>query len=146
MFRLDKILSLEGVPETFVRPAGFDSLRFVTDNLAMAPWGWDVEVLLETTLDRVARHMPPGWAMLEEVAGGVVLRGQYDPLDWIAVQLLQFDCPLIVHKPVELVDTLRALAERATRLADRARGAGARGAGVGAAPDRIVTTADATHG
>lgn len=146
VFRLDKILSLDVVPETFVRPAGFDSLRFVTESLAMSPWGWEVEVLLETTLDRVERHMPPGWAMLEEVEGGVVLRGQYDPLDWIAVQLLHFDCPFIVHKPAELVDILRALAERATRLAERALGVGERGAGLGAAPDRTVTTADTRHG
>ena len=146
VFRLDKILSLEGVPEMFVRPAGFDSLRFVTDSLAMAPWGWDVEVLLETSLDRVEQQMPPGWALLEEVEGGVLLCGQYDPLDWIAVQLLHFNCPLIVHKPVALVDTLRALGERATRLAERGLGAGAHGAGVGATPDRNVTTADATHG
>jgi predicted DNA-binding transcriptional regulator YafY len=146
VFRLDKILSLEVVPETFVRPAGFDSLRFVTESLAMAPWGWEVEVLLETTLDRVERQLRPGWAILEEVEGGVLLRGQYDPLDWIAVQLLHFDCPLIVQKPAELVDILRALGERATRLAERALGAGERGAGVGAAPARTVTTAEATQG
>jgi hypothetical protein len=89
--------------------------------------------------------MPPGWAVLEEVDGGVLLRGQYDPLDWIAVQLLHFDCPLIVRKPVELVEILRALGERATRLAERALGVGERGAGVGAAPDRTLTTADATQ-
>jgi hypothetical protein len=99
VFRLDKILSLEGVPETFVRPARFDSLKFVTESLAMSPWGWDVEVLLETTLDRAERHMPPGWAMLEEVEGGVLLRGQYDPLDWIAVQLLHLDCPSSCTSP-----------------------------------------------
>lgn len=145
VFRLDKILALDVVPETFVRPAGFDSLRFVTESLAMAPWRWDVEVLLETTLDRVERHLPPGWALLEEVEGGVLLRGHYDPLDWIAVQLLQLDCPVIVHKPAELVDILRALGERATKLAERALGAGARGAGVGAAPDRTAVTAEATH-
>ena len=141
VFRLDKILALDVVPETFVRPAGFDSLRFVTDSLAMAPWGWEVEVLLETTLDRVERHMPPGWAILEKVEGGVLLRGQYDPLDWIALELLHFDCPLIVYKPSELVDILRAVGERATRLAERANGAG-----VGAAPERTVTTAAVTQG
>jgi hypothetical protein len=48
---------------------GFDSLRFVTESLALSPFGWAVEVLLETTLDRVERQMPPGWAILEEGEG-----------------------------------------------------------------------------
>jgi predicted DNA-binding transcriptional regulator YafY len=121
VFRLDRVQSLAVIPETFVRSAGFDSLRFVTESLALSPFGWDVEVLLETTLDRVARQMPPGWAILEEGEGGVLLRGQYDPLDWIALRLLEFDCPLTVRKPRELVDALRTLAERASALAERGR-------------------------
>jgi predicted DNA-binding transcriptional regulator YafY len=119
VFRLDRVQSLEVLPETFVRSAGFDSLRFVTESLAMSPFGWEVEVLLETTLERAERQMPPGWAILEVVEGGVLLRGQYDPLDWIAIRLLEFDCPLTVRKPRELLDTLRALAARASALAER---------------------------
>jgi predicted DNA-binding transcriptional regulator YafY len=121
VFRLDRVTSMEVIPETFVRPAGFDSLTFVTQSLAMTPWGWEVEVLLETTLETVERQMPPGWAILEEVPGGIVLRGQYDPLDWIAAQLLLLNCPLTVRKPQELINALRVLGERASALAERCR-------------------------
>jgi predicted DNA-binding transcriptional regulator YafY len=124
VFRVDRVTSLEVVPETFSRPAGFDSLTFVTQSLAMAPWGWEVEVLLETTLERAERQLGPGWAILEEVVGGVVLRGQYDRLDWIAAQLLLLNCPLTVRQPQELVEALRVLGERASALAERGIGAG----------------------
>jgi predicted DNA-binding transcriptional regulator YafY len=130
VFRLDRVTSMEVVPETFARPAEFDSLTFVTQRLAMAPWGWEVEVLLETTLETVERQMPPAWAILEEVPEGVVLRGQYDRLDWIAAQLLLLNCPLTVRQPVELVEALRVLGERASALAER--GIGARESGAAA--------------
>lgn len=123
VFRLDRVTSMEVAPATFARSVGFDSLTFVTQSLAMASWGWKVEVLLETTLERVERQMPPGWAILEEVPGGAVLRGQYDPLDWIAAQLLLLNCPLSVRQPQEFVEALHALAERASALAERGIGA-----------------------
>jgi predicted DNA-binding transcriptional regulator YafY len=119
VFRVDRVLSMEPVTERFERPAGFDSLALVMESLAMAPWGWEVEVFLETTLEAVEHRMPPGWAVLEEVDGGVLLRGQYDPLDWLAAQLLLLDCPVTVRKPPQLIETLRALGQRATALAER---------------------------
>lgn len=119
VFRLDRVVSMEVVAETFVRPVGFDSLAFVMENLAMTPYGWEVEVLLETTLERAKQQLSPGWAILEEVPEGILLRGQYDPLEWIAAHLLLLNCPLTVRKPVELVEALRALGERAASLADR---------------------------
>jgi predicted DNA-binding transcriptional regulator YafY len=120
VFRLDRMQAIEVVGDLFDRPVGFDSVRFVAESLAMAPWGSEVEVLLETTIDRVEERLGPGWAVLEVVDGGIVLRGQYDPLDWIAAQLLLFDCPITVRKPPELVDALRSLAGRALMLAERA--------------------------
>jgi hypothetical protein len=54
---------MEVVPETFVRLVGFDSLTFVTQSLAMGPWDWEVEVLLETMLEAAEQQIPPGWAI-----------------------------------------------------------------------------------
>jgi predicted DNA-binding transcriptional regulator YafY len=119
VFRLDRVTSLSPVPETFSRPVGFDSLTVVMESLAMAPWGWEVVVLLETTLETVEQQLPPGWAILEEVAGGILLRGQYDRLDWIAAQLLLLNCPLTVRQPQELIEALRVLGERASALSER---------------------------
>lgn len=86
-------------------------------SLAMAPWGWEVEVVVKATLETVERQLPAGWAILEEVPEGIVLRGQYDRLDWIAAQLLLLNCPLVVRRPSELVEALQVFGERASALA-----------------------------
>jgi predicted DNA-binding transcriptional regulator YafY len=127
VFRLDRVTAMELVAESFVRPGGFDSLKYVTESLAMVPSGWKVEVLIDATLEMVERHLPPGWAVLEAVPEGVVLRGHYDPLDWIAAQLLMLNCPLTVREPPELIDALRALGKRAFALADQGARACERG-------------------
>jgi predicted DNA-binding transcriptional regulator YafY len=119
VFRLDRVQSAEVVGEPFTRPAGFDSLAFVLERLALAPWGWEVEVLLEATLDDVRRWIPPGSVLLEEVAEGVVLRAQYDRLDRLAAQLLLLECSVVVRRPAELRAALRDVAERALAIAER---------------------------
>jgi predicted DNA-binding transcriptional regulator YafY len=119
VFRLDRVRAAERAGETFVRPAGFDSLAFVLESLALAPWGWEVEVFVESTLEEVRQRVPPGNVILEPAQGGVLLRGQYDRLERLAVQLLLLERPLVVRRPPELRAALRALAERAAALAER---------------------------
>lgn len=119
VFRLDRVQAAEAVAETFARPAGFDSLGFVLESLAMAPWGWEVEVLLEATLEEARRWVPVGSVILEEVPEGVLLRAQYDRLDRLAAQLLLVECPMVVRRPAELRAALHAVAERAVLLAER---------------------------
>ncbi|NTU79498.1 MAG: YafY family transcriptional regulator [Chloroflexales bacterium] len=119
VFRLDRVQAAEQMAERFTRPAGFDSLTFVLERLALTPWGWDVEVLLEATLEDVQRWIPPGSVILEEVPEGVLLRGQYDQLERLATQLLLLECPLVVRQPPELRAALRAVAERALAISER---------------------------
>lgn len=119
VFRLDRVQAAERMAETFTRPAGFDSLAFVLERLALTPWGWDVEVLLEATLEDVQRWIPPGSVILEEVPEGVLLRGQYEHLERLATQLLLLECPLVVRQPPELRAALRAVAERALAIIER---------------------------
>jgi hypothetical protein len=61
--RLDREISTDVVSETLAGPVGFDSLTFVTQSLAMGPWDWEVEVLLETMLETAEQQIPPGWAI-----------------------------------------------------------------------------------
>lgn len=119
VFRLDRVRSARLAGEQFTRPTGFDSLAFVLKTLAQAPWGWEVEVLLETTLEAVRQWVPAGSVLLEEEAGGVLLRGQYERLDRLALQLLLLGCPFVVRRPPELSTALQAVAERAALLAVR---------------------------
>jgi predicted DNA-binding transcriptional regulator YafY len=122
VFRADRVRGAELAGERFERPAEFDSLAFVLESLALTPWGWEVEVLAESTLEALRRVVPPGNLILEAAPGGVLLRGQYDRLDRLAAQLMLLECPLVVRRPPELRAALRALAERAVAIAGREEG------------------------
>lgn len=119
VFRLDRVGTAALTDETFVRPSGFDSLGFVLATLAQAPWGWEVEVLLETSVELAQRWIPLGSVTLEATAEGTLLRGQYERLDRLAVQLLLLECPLVVRRPPELRAAFQALAVQASAYAQR---------------------------
>lgn len=122
VFRLDRLLAFELREEHFERPAGFDVLRCVESSIATAPIGWTVEVLLETTLEEARSKVSPVMATLDEVPGGVLLRGQSygdDDLRWMAHFLTGLGYPLMVLRPPKLRDELRRLSVRAAELANR---------------------------
>jgi predicted DNA-binding transcriptional regulator YafY len=119
VFRLDRVEEAALEDETFARPAEFDSQRHVLEALARAPWGWEVEVLLETTLEDARRRIPPGSALLEPAPGGVVLRANVDRLDWLARTLMLLECSFVVRQPAELRAALRRLAAQAAAQAGR---------------------------
>ncbi|HJZ47297.1 MAG TPA: YafY family protein [Roseiflexaceae bacterium] len=119
VFRLDRVISADLVTETFTRPPDFDSLKHVLESLAMAPWGWPVEVLLETTLVEAQRRIPPGNAFLEQTPQGVVVSAQVDRLEWLARSLMTLECPFVIRRPPELRAALRQLAAEAAAMAER---------------------------
>jgi len=119
VFRLDRVRDATPEEATFSRPHDFDSLAYVLDSLATAPWGWSVEVLLETTLDEVRRRIPPGNAIIKQETGGVLVQLGVDRLDWMARLLMLMGCPFVVRQPPELRDALRQLAAEAATMAER---------------------------
>src|SRR5262249_2217849 len=118
VFRLDRILAAVDEETTFERPAEFDSLHHVLESLATAPWGFPIEVLLETTLEDARRRILPGAAVLEQAEGGVVLRAHVERLDWMARKLLMLECPFVIRRPPELRAALREVASEAAALAE----------------------------
>ena len=125
MFRLDRVLALE--PRDIeqhspinARPVDFDCVEYVLQSLATVPWGWPVEVLLEIPLDEARRRVSPSLGTLEATTGGVILRTQADPLEWMARELVQIDCPFRILHPPELREAVRALAREISRQARRA--------------------------
>ena len=120
-FRVDRIESARQLRAAAPPPQGFDAVDHVTRSLARAPWGFEVEVLLEqTTLEAVRRRFPPTFAELEERGEGeVLLHAQADSLDWMARQLASIGCPFIVLRPPELRSEVRALAGLLTDAAAR---------------------------
>ena len=121
VFRLDRILQAELREERFTRPPDFDSLGYVLRSLANTPTTWNVEVLLETTLEEARQQVPPVIATLEQVPGGVMLRCSVGYLEWMAHFLSGLRCPFIVFQPPELRDELQRLAQRIVEMAARTR-------------------------
>jgi predicted DNA-binding transcriptional regulator YafY len=121
-FRVDRVLGVRVRDETFTAPADFDVLAHLQYALATTPGVLAVEVLLETTLEEARRLVPARSATLEETPRGVLARGQVRDareLASLAHILAGLGCPLVVHRPPELRDELRALAMHTTWLADR---------------------------
>ena len=65
------------------------------------PARWPVEVLLETTLERVYFAVPPDFATLEETPEGVVLRAYDDDLEHTARFLAGLGISMHVRQPTE---------------------------------------------
>ena len=118
-FRLDRIQNTEMRAETFSRPPDFDCLAHVLQSISRTPATWQVDVLLETTLEYAQHVVPPALALLDQENEGVSFRCYVEHLDWIAYVLLGLGCPFSVRQPPELRDALRELAQKATTLAER---------------------------
>ena len=116
-FRLDRILSLEPSEHTFKRPADFDVLAHVLRSITTIEGADQVEVLLETTMERAKQVVPPYMGTLEQSERGVIFRRAAYQLEWIAHFLLNVDIPLQVIQPVKLREILQQIAVRARQIA-----------------------------
>jgi predicted DNA-binding transcriptional regulator YafY len=119
VFRLDRISVASPEEATFTRPEGLDVLALILNSLASAPSGWKIEVLFETTLARIQEILPPGSVLLEETERGVIMLGYSNQLDWLARQLLTFQCPFVILQPPQLREALVAVVAEGAAMAAR---------------------------
>ncbi|HEX6711651.1 MAG TPA: YafY family protein [Rubrobacter sp.] len=120
LFRLDRVLAVERLDETFELPPGFDTPRGVLEALAdMREDRWSVEVLLETTVGEARGQLPKMGVSLEETPEGVVMRSSTSDLGWMARLLAGLSFPFVIRRPSELRESLRRLAAQVAALADR---------------------------
>lgn len=120
LFRLERILQAELREASFTRPEGFDPLEDVARSIANVPRATEVQVVLETTMERARHIIPPLVATLEETAGGVLFRCRTDDITWLAHLLAGSGLPLTVRKPPELREALRQHALDIIRYVERA--------------------------
>jgi predicted DNA-binding transcriptional regulator YafY len=118
-FRLDRVLQVDLLEETFTRPPGFNAVEQLRRSIANRPGNWKVEVLLEMAWEDAERLVPPTVAMVEQVPGGVLLSCYEEDLDWLAYFLVDLRCPLVVREPAELREALRKVAANTIQLAER---------------------------
>lgn len=117
VFRLDRVIQHRLVEASFKAPPDFDALGYLLNSIANMPGAYQIRVLLRTDMDFCRARVPNDLGVLEEVAGGVLLRTYSDNLDWIARFLINLGCPFNVHHPPELRATLRRVARSVLRMA-----------------------------
>jgi predicted DNA-binding transcriptional regulator YafY len=118
VFRLDRILDVALCEERFERPVDFDSLAEVERGIARSPWGWEIEVLLYTSLEEACKRVPGTLGTVEAVPDGVLLRCSADSLEWMALVLARLGCAFAVREPRELRAAVKQLASRLEQAAD----------------------------
>lgn len=116
-FRLDRVVSIQALPAYFVRPEGFDALEHLRRSVALLPRMHAVQVWLRTDLATARRELFPAFGVIEEDAGGVLLRGQADDLDWFAQELARLPFAFEIRSPRALRGALRKLASRLQAIA-----------------------------
>jgi predicted DNA-binding transcriptional regulator YafY len=117
-FRLDRILSLDLLKETFTLPQDFDPLAHVRHSLATTPGSHTMRILLKASLKEV-EHVVPSWVgVLEETAEGVILTPAAPHQDWVAYLLLDVDFPVVILESDVLRARMRQITERAAQIAE----------------------------
>ncbi len=112
-FRVDRMTDLTILTEAAkALPDHFDAVAHVSASLALVPWTWEVEVLLDLPVDRVRERIPTTLAELSEGDGGTVLRMRVESLDWLAGVLAGLGCAFTIRRPDELRAAVSRLAER----------------------------------
>jgi predicted DNA-binding transcriptional regulator YafY len=118
VFRVDRVQQVTLQSTNFERPPDFDSLGYLIDSFAAIEDRWDVTVLLQADFATLQPKVPPGFARLEQLAEGVLLRAWTDDLDWTARFLVGLGCPFQIVQPDALREAIKRLAHELLRVAD----------------------------
>jgi len=116
-FRLDRIESLQPLPESFGRPEDFDALAYITWSLATLPRTHAVDVVLHADIASVRSALFDTLGTLEARGKDTLLRVQTDDLDWFARELARLPFAFRILGPAPLRDALQRHAARLLRLA-----------------------------
>jgi predicted DNA-binding transcriptional regulator YafY len=111
-YRVDRISGVRLLAGSVHPPEGFDPVEQVSRSLARVPWKWEVEVLLNTTLDEARARVPRTAAELEPTDGRVLMRGRAENLDGMARILAGLGFDFEIVKPDELRAAVRKLGRR----------------------------------
>jgi predicted DNA-binding transcriptional regulator YafY len=112
VLRVDRIVSVDALPETFVPPRELDALRTLEDHLSQG-WTHPVDVLVDAGVEETSRWLPRSLGRLEpEADGRTRIRATTDEPDWYARQLAALPVPFRVIGSPELQRATAALAQR----------------------------------
>lgn len=111
-YRVDRIRALTVCSDTFVPPADLDPVAMLEAHLSVG-WEYDVDVVIEATLDTCGRCLSRTLGRLEAIDDHTTrLVGSTSNPIWYAEQLAAIPAPFHVVGGPELRHTTRALGER----------------------------------
>ena len=120
VLRIDRVVSIDSLVETFSPPKELDGLGTLEDHLSQG-WRYEVDVLVEAPLEESRRFVPRSLANLEPIGGGETrLRATTDDPEWYARQLAALPFPWRVVASKELVEAVDGLARQLRRAAHSA--------------------------
>ena len=112
VLRVDRIASLEAMPETFTPPQDLDALRTLEEHLSEG-WIHPVDVLVDATMEQTARWVPRSLGRLEhEAENRTRLLATTNEPDWYARQLAAIPVPFRVLRSPPLQRATVALGQR----------------------------------
>ncbi|GAB1262755.1 helix-turn-helix transcriptional regulator [Aurantivibrio plasticivorans] len=117
-FRIDRILNVTLLEQSFERPLAFDAAEFLNHSIMQAPRVHSISLLFHTDLATASNSMCEVEALLEQRTDGILLRTTTDSYDWLASWLVSLPFDFTIVEPTELKQALRqrlATLERSTR-------------------------------
>lgn len=112
VLRVDRIVTVEALPETFTPPPDLDALRTLEEHLSQG-WTYPVEVLIDASVDETSRWLPRNLGLLEpDGEGRTRLRATTDDPGWYAGHLAALPAPFRVLGSAELQRATAALGRR----------------------------------
>src|SRR6185437_1782741 len=93
-----------------------DPAAFVKESIIGAPNRFEARVTLRAAADEIARRAPAHWGTITPIdAHTCEYRTGDDDLGWLALRVAMLGVDFEVLEPPELIEHLRALAERLQR-------------------------------
>jgi predicted DNA-binding transcriptional regulator YafY len=117
VLRVDRIITLEALPDTFTPPPDLDALRTLEEHLSQG-WTHPVDVLIDATIEETSRWVPRSLGRLEpDEESRTCLRATTDEPDWYARQLAVIPAPFRVIGSPPLQRAVGALGQRLAQAA-----------------------------
>lgn len=128
-FRVDRIRTARSMRGTFAPPQRPDVEGRLLDLFADAGYRWKVVLRIRETEDHIRRHLPLSVARLERLDRAAD-RGREDALpwhraeihaenlDWLPSVIAALDCEVVIDRPDELRNRVRAAATKMLHAAD----------------------------
>jgi predicted DNA-binding transcriptional regulator YafY len=117
-FRVDRMArpASTGVRFTARRLPAKDAAAFVNEGIIGAPNRFEARVTLRAAADEIGSRVPVHWGTIDPIdAHTCEYRAGDDDIEWLALRIAMLGVDFEVHEPPELVEHLRALAERIVR-------------------------------